>query len=57
MLGFILMLCIIVIFTRLYLNKFDIERKDLISIVISVSLTILLNLIQLLADIILKLIF
>ena len=54
MIEFILMLCIIVIFIRIYINRFDIQGKDIISVTIALILTTFLNLIQLGIDSILK---
>lgn len=46
MLNFIIMLAIVTVATRIYINKFDMKGKDVIALAISVSLTTVLNLIQ-----------
>lgn len=56
MLNFIMMFCAILIFVRIYINKFDIQGKDIISIGVALSLTAILNLIQWLIDAVLKII-
>jgi hypothetical protein len=57
MLGFIIMLILVTIFTRIYINKFDIKGKDIIALIIGFSLTVFLNLIQFVLKSILDLIF
>lgn len=57
MFSFIIMFCIVLIFTRIYINKFDIKGKDIISIIVAISLTGFLNLIQFVLKFILDLIF
>jgi len=57
MLEFIIMLIVVLIFTRVYINKFDIKGKDVISIVIAIILTGSLNLIQVILKFLLDLIF
>lgn len=57
MLKFIIMLILVTIFTRVYINKFDIKGKDVIALAISFSLTVFLNLIQWIFKFILDLIF
>lgn len=56
MLSYILVLCGVLIFIRLYLNKFEIEHKDIIAIALSVVLTTFLSLIQFIVECLLKLI-
>ncbi len=57
MLEFILMLCLVLIFTRIYLNKFDVKNKDVFSIAIATIITLFFTLIQLILDFMLGLIF
>lgn len=57
MLSFIIMLIIVTIFTRIYINKFDIKSKDIISLILAFSLTTILNLIQWLSKLIIDFIF
>lgn len=57
MLSFILVWCGVLIFIRLFLNKFDIQHKDLISVGLSLGLTVFLTLIQWVIDLIMNLIF
>jgi hypothetical protein len=55
--SFIIMLIIVTVFTRIYINKFDIKGKDVISIMLAIILTGLLNFIQLILKFVLDLIF
>lgn len=59
MLDFIIMLIILTVFTRIYLNKFDThnKNKDIIAIAISIVLAGTLNFIQLILNFILNSIF
>lgn len=58
MIEYLITLCICVIFVRLYLNKFnDLNGKDIISVVIAISITTFLTIIQMVIDFILNLIF
>jgi hypothetical protein len=56
MINFIIMFCIVVIFTRIFLNKYDIKSKDTFAVIIALILSIFLNLIQFIIDLILKMI-
>jgi len=55
--SFIIMLIIVTVFTRIYINKFDIKGKDVISIVLAIIFTGLLNFIQFILKFVLDLIF
>jgi hypothetical protein len=57
MLNFVVMLAIVTVGTRIYINKFEMKGKNLIALAISFILTVSLNLIQLLLKFILDLIF
>jgi hypothetical protein len=57
MLNFIVMLAIVTVGTRIYINKFEMKGKNLIALVISFILTVSLNLIQWLLKILLDFIF
>lgn len=57
MLNFIVMLIIVTIFARIYINKFNIKGKNIISVIAGVSLTGFLNFIQFALKGILDLIF
>lgn len=46
MLSFIIMVVIVFLLTRVYLDKFDIKGKSVISLIAAISLTGFLNLIQ-----------
>ncbi len=55
--DFFIMLIIVTIFTRIYINKLEIKSKDIISIIIALVLTGTLNLIQFLIKALLDLFF
>ena len=57
MLGFCLLACAIFAFVRFYIEKYEMKGKNLISSVIAVSLTALLNIIQFIFDKLISLIF
>jgi CBS domain containing-hemolysin-like protein len=56
MLSFILVLCGVLVFTRIFINNFNIKNKDTIAIILSLFLTIFLTLIQWLINCIINLI-
>lgn len=55
--DFFIMLIIVTIFVRIYINKLDINGKDVIAIIIAIVLTGALNFIQFLIKALLDLIF
>lgn len=57
MLEFVFMVCLVLIFIRVYINKFDTKGKDLISIVLAIVLTGSLYFIQFAIKFVLDLIF
>jgi hypothetical protein len=54
MVSFILVLCGCTIFIRVYINKYEMKHKDLISIALATSLTAFLTLIQFVVNLILN---
>lgn len=56
MLSFILVLCGVLVFTRIFINNFDIKNKAAIAIVLSLVLTTFLTLIQWIVSLIINLI-
>jgi hypothetical protein len=57
MLGFVIMFVIVTGFTRIYIKKFDVKGKNVISVIIGFILTGFLNIIQLLLNGVLGIIF
>lgn len=57
MVGFFVMMILVTAFTRVNINKFDIKGKNIIALIIGVSFTGFLNLIQVILKWILDLIF
>lgn len=57
MLSYALVLCGTLIFIRLFLNKFNMEHKDIIAIGLSVALTTFLSIIQWAIGFIINIIF
>jgi hypothetical protein len=55
--SFIVMAVIVFIFTRIYINKFDLKGKNVISLISAISLTGFLNIIQLILHGVLSAIF
>jgi len=56
MLSFIFVLCGVFVFTRIFINKINIESKSAIAIVLSLVLTTFLTLIQWIISLIINLI-
>lgn len=57
MFNFILLASVTTLFARIFVGKTDLKSKNTISLVIGISLASILNLIQILIDFILTIIF